>query len=294
MLYLLASRCSRADQDAGVPSVKAANAAARTARPQIRTFSILIGALFVPIVTQWVANLEEVHFISTTYLSVFFHAILILAALAGFNALLRLVAPRYSFHRAELLVVFIMLGVSGGIVGDQFMAVLIPSLTTPFRYATEANLWAQNLWPHLPQWAMVSDAEAVQNFYEGSSTLYRAANFKPWLGPGLIWASFIAVTQLMCLGINIVMRRQWTEYERLSFPLIQLPLGITAPGRQSIWRNQLMWLGGQVTGYALCRAQNISGRHSVRARPYSGGFHGGRFWAVLAVITREPQYTFWT
>jgi len=83
--------------------VKAANAAARTARPQIRTFrfSILIGALLVPIVTLWVANLEEVHFIRTTYLSVFFHAILILAALAGFNALLRLIAPRYGFHRAE-------------------------------------------------------------------------------------------------------------------------------------------------------------------------------------------------
>ena len=50
-----------------------------------------------------------------------------------------------------------MIGSSSGIVGDQFMAVLIPSLPYPFRYATDANRWADNLLPYLPQHFMVGD-----------------------------------------------------------------------------------------------------------------------------------------
>jgi len=212
-------------------------------RPQIRAFSIVIGALLVPILILWVAALEEVHGIRTTYLSIFFHAVLLLVVLTGFNALLRLITPRYAFNRAELLIVYIMIAVSSGIVGDQFMAVLVPSLAHPFRYANEANLWQTKLIPYLPEWAMVSDPHAVRSFYEGFSTLYQPANFMAWLRPGLIWAGFIAVTQLMCLGTNIILRRQWTDYEKLSFPLIRIPMAITETGAGSIWRNKLMWWG---------------------------------------------------
>ena len=43
------------------------------------------------------------------------------------------------------------------------------------------------------------------------------------------------------LGVNAVLRKQWTEQEKLSYPLIQLPLEMTAPS-QRLLRNKLMWL----------------------------------------------------
>ena len=213
------------------------------APPQITFRSVLIGALAIPLTSLWVAAMENVYGGRPTYLSIFFHTILILIALVALNALLRLIVPRYAFNRAELLIVYIMTSISSGIVGDQFMAVFLPGLANPFWYATAANAWATKLWPHLPMHLMVSDTHAVYDFYMGGSTLYDMSNLQAWLGPGLIWAAFIAVTQLMCLCVNIILRRQWTDYEKLNFPLTELPMQITARGPKSIWRNKLMWLG---------------------------------------------------
>lgn len=210
---------------------------------RIRPHSVVLGALLIPLVSLWVAGMENVYGGRPTYLSVFFHAVLLLAALVGFNALLRLAAPRYTFSRAEMLLIYIMIGVSSGIVGDQFLAILTPSLAHPFRYATDANQWAERLLPYLPTHAMVSAPAAVRHFYEGDTTLYALGNLKPWLRPGLLWATFIAVTQLMCLGVNVLIRRQWTQHERLSFPLIILPLEMTSTGRGSVWRSPLTWIG---------------------------------------------------
>ena len=209
----------------------------------LRPRSILLGLLLVPLVSLWVAGMENIYGGRPTYLSIFFHAVILLAALIGVNALLRLLSPRHVLSRAELLVIYVMIGASSGIVGDQFMAILIPSLAYPFRYATDANQWAERLLPYLPLHAVVSDPTAVRNFYEGDVGLYSPENYGPWLLPGLLWASFIAVLQMMCLAINVLIRRQWTQHEKLSFPLTILPLEMTAAGTHSLWRSKLMWLG---------------------------------------------------
>lgn len=209
----------------------------------LRTRSIVLGALLVPVVTFWVASMENVYGGRPTYLSIFFHAVILLAVLIWINGLLRIVAPKAAFTRAELVLIYAMIGASSGIVGDQFLSILVPSLAYPFRYATDANKWEQLLLPYLPSHAVVSDPVAVRNFYEGDSTLYMMANLRPWLTPALLWATFIAFTQLMCLSINVLIRRQWTQYEKLSFPLVVLPMEMTAPGRNSLWRNKLMWIG---------------------------------------------------
>ncbi|MGC9319314.1 MAG: DUF6785 family protein, partial [Armatimonadota bacterium] len=209
----------------------------------LRARSFLLGAALIPLVSFWVAGMENVYGGRPTYLSVFFHAVILLAVLYGVNRLLRLIAPKLAFTRGELLLIYIMIGVSSGIVGDQFMAILVPSLAHPFRYASEANQWAETLLPYMPAHATVSDPVAVRNFYEGDASLYDPRNYGPWLAPGLLWAAFIATTQLMCLAVNVIIRRQWTEYEKLSFPLTILPLEMTLRGHESIWRDRLMWIG---------------------------------------------------
>ena len=119
--------------------------AVRQDQTALRPRSILIGLLLVPLVSLWVAGMENIYGGRPTYLSIFFHAVILLAALIGVNALLRLLSPRHVLSRAELLVIYVMIGASSGIVGDQFMAILIPSLAYPFRYATDANQWADKL-----------------------------------------------------------------------------------------------------------------------------------------------------
>ncbi|MCL6628524.1 MAG: hypothetical protein K6U00_02855, partial [Armatimonadetes bacterium] len=45
--------------------------------------------------------------------------------------------------------------------------------------------------------------------------------------------------------INVLVRRQWQDRERLPFPVVQLPLEMTDPAGR-LFRNRLMWIGFSV------------------------------------------------
>ena len=45
--------------------------------------------------------------------------------------------------------------------------------------------------------------------------------------PVLIWTGFIATLLFVMQCINVILRKQWTDRERLSYPIIQLPLEMT-------------------------------------------------------------------
>lgn len=70
-----------------------------------------------------------------------------------------------------------------------------------------------------------------------------------WWQPFLAWSWLVAALFLGFLGFNIVMRRQWVEYERFTFPLTILPKQLLQDeqGRLVIFRNRVMWAGFAVT-----------------------------------------------
>ena len=50
---------------------------------------------------------------------------------------------------------------------------------------------------------------------------------------------------MICL--NILVRRQWIERERLAYPIVQLPLEMTRPDGR-LFRSKMMWLGFAIAG----------------------------------------------
>ena len=56
------------------------------------------------------------------------------------------------------------------------------------------------------------------------------------------WLVLFLVLSVIFLCLNTILRRQWMQRERLTFPIIQLPLEMTNPG-SSFFRNKRMWLG---------------------------------------------------
>ena len=51
----------------------------------------------------------------------------------------------------------------------------------------------------------------------------------------------------MFLCLNVLLRRQWTEREKLSYPLVQLPVALVAENAPLL-RNRLFWIGFAVAG----------------------------------------------
>ncbi len=86
---------------------------------------------------------------------------------------------------------------------------------------------------------------------------YLVTGFIPmgqWARPMFAWGSLIAALFLGLLGLSVLMRKQWVEHERFTFPLNILPKALFAEAtddagrvRLPIFRNRVMWLGFAVT-----------------------------------------------
>ena len=90
--------------------------------------------------------------------------------------------------------------------------------------AEKGNDWDKLFAGTLPTWLMVTDLPALIPFYRGGSTLFTPAHISAWLKPIAAWTVFIWALLLMMLCVNTILRRAWIDRERLTFPIVALPL----------------------------------------------------------------------
>ena len=222
-------------------------ARARSVTPR----AILLGLGLLPANAFWVIQMERVRYSAhPTTVSLFFNCIFALVLLAGLNSLVARRFPRWAFSQGELLLVYAMLCIGSCMASHDFGQVLVPSLAWPFARATPANGYAPLFGRFLPKWAMVSDNEATKGYFNGHSTFYTHAHLMAWLPSILIWTAFVVVLLFVMQCVNVLIRKQWTENERLTYPLARIPLEITDSqpfGRERggvpLTRNRLFWLG---------------------------------------------------
>ncbi|MHB9024593.1 MAG: DUF6785 family protein [Armatimonadota bacterium] len=91
------------------------------------------------------------------------------------------------------------------------------------------------------------------NMFSLAGARYLLTGFIPleqWARPMLAWSLLIGLLFMGFFAMNVLMRKQWLEFERFSFPMNFLPRELfaeetDAAGRKflSIFRNRMMWLG---------------------------------------------------
>lgn len=160
------------------------------------------------------------------------------------NPILKKAFPRATLNPAELIVIWVMMGVSSAIPSKGMMGFLLPYLAAPVYFATPENEWAETLHAHFPEWLIVWDKHAVTNFYEGESSVPWAL----WIKPILVWTVFILLLYCVTICVSIVLRKQWVERERFIFPLVTVPVEMVQQtsirsGVDSLFRNRLVWVG---------------------------------------------------
>jgi hypothetical protein len=69
--------------------------------------------------------------------------------------------------------------------------------------------------------------------------------WRQWAQPMLVWGWLVGALFIGFLGFNILMRKQWVEFERFTFPLTILPKQLLHQenGRFTILRSRVMWAG---------------------------------------------------
>ncbi|HIE26391.1 TPA: hypothetical protein EYP66_03810 [Candidatus Poribacteria bacterium] len=206
--------------------------------------SLLIGVLLIPITVYWVTIVEVKYYsLDGSCLPLFVEPVFILFVVTFFNFLLKRFAPRSALNQAELLIVYIMQAVSMTFSGHDTFQNLFGQIAHAFWFATPENEWEQLFFRYIPSWLTVTDKSVLEGYYRGEASIYIEKNFWPWVKPLLMWGGFFLGLIFMMLCVNILIRKRWTEQEKLAYPIIQLPLGMSHAGGSTLFLSKVMWAG---------------------------------------------------
>ncbi|MBM3458746.1 MAG: hypothetical protein FJX77_09470 [Armatimonadetes bacterium] len=189
-------------------------------------------------------------------------ALLLLVPLARFLRRLPAPWPRLALERRQILLVFLMVCLGAALDGQYMLRAFLPHLGVLHYWPGHGHSALHRWVEYFPLWYAPTDAEAWRQYYEGS----RGAGvpWGLWLLPLGRWSLFFVALFATAAGLVSLFRRQWIQQERLSFPLLYLPLTFTAEntlfGGKPLLRHPLFWLGTALpalhNGINIARALN--------------------------------------
>lgn len=205
--------------------------------------AVTLGTILAIVNTVWVTEVEVRYYIlDGSCLPLFITPVFLLLLLVAGNALVRRVSPPAAFTQSEMLVAYLMAVISNTFAGHDMLQNFFGSVTHPFYFAPQ-NGWQDTFLDRLPKFLYVTDEDALKGWYRGNIGPAQANGYLVhWIVPLTLWGGFFLTLVLLFLCITLVVRKAWTENERLAFPIIQLPVAMTEPSA-TLFRQPLMWLG---------------------------------------------------
>jgi hypothetical protein len=156
-----------------------------------------------------------------------FAALLVLSVSRPF---LQRFAPRLAPNRAQILLIYSMLTVSVILSGLYHVRAMLPHLIAMQYWGTRDSPLALRLTAYshyLPSWYAPHDPKAIKDYYEGTSSGGHIP-WSVWLPPLVWWSLFLLALFLGIFSLVTLVQRQWMRNERLSFPLLAIPLALTS------------------------------------------------------------------
>lgn len=177
-------------------------------------------------------------------------ALLFLLLMQGLNVILhwaarsRVALPGFlrPFSRGELLLIYAAVSISLSMDRGGY---IMHYLMFGNYYGDQINHFKE-LFAHYPSFYIPHDEQVITQWFEGSPSGKIPWAF--WWVPLAWWSAFNMTVMFAVMCLVALFRKQWVESERLTFPLLFLPLEITGgEGKESVtrnfFRNPVMWVG---------------------------------------------------
>jgi len=158
------------------------------------------------------------------------------------NPLCRHLLPRWALSRPELLVVM-----AGGLVGGAIPSVgltgyFLGAVAAPYYFANAENRWEEFFHPHIPDWLAPRNTHgALDALFEGLAP-GDPIPWGVWLVPVVCWMGFVTALFVVSLCMAVILRKQWVRSERLTYPVLQPALELTARSAKLDYP-RLFWIG---------------------------------------------------
>jgi hypothetical protein len=276
--------------------------------------AIGIALVLMPFQSAWIVQMEAIrNYTWPSMLGLPLETVFILLLLSAVNLVLGRRRPRWALNQGELLTIYVMLAIGGVIVGFGLLEQVISWAIAPIGRATKENQWEQLFWQYLPNWVVLTDGDTLEALFRGDTTLFTRRYLASWAPVALSWGAFFIAFFALMMSLNSVLRRRWIEEERLSFPLVQLPLAVTEPSG-AIFRNWLLWVGfGLAFALGTLNGLNALFPAMPSFQPDFGGLnaqlgrrwgcfakHGGAFWppypwaiGLAVFMPLEVSFSYW-
>lgn len=216
-------------------------------------------------------------------------ALMFLVLLVSVRPLLKRFGVSRGLKRQELLAIYAFLVLAIPPVTFGIVEMLLPAITAPV-YFSSPQMDTAELAAQLPQWFYPHDFEVIRTMYEGSDD--GAVPWNAWALPLGVWTIFL--TLLFGTGLCAVslFRRQWSEYERLRYPLLFIPLDITVEKSRSetgevvggLLRSPMVWVA--VGLVAIHHGMNIANAYNPAVMALKERYLVGQ------IFTEEPWTPF--
>jgi hypothetical protein len=168
------------------------------------------------------------------------------------NRLARRWRPSSALRPAELAVVYVIMLFSAMTASRGAPPRLLGLLTAINYYANPANDWQHIFFSHVPRGLVPWNPDGgplqpvVLEFFEG---LHHGEPIPwgLWLAPLARWLVVVLLVFGAFVCLATLLRAQWSDNERLAFPLAQLPIEmLRAEEGGQFYRNRLLYLGAGI------------------------------------------------
>ena len=216
---------------------------------------IVISLLLAPVCCYWAQD-QGVDRI----FSLMVPPVVLTLVMVAVNIPLRLYLPRFALTEGELVLVYAMESVMCA-MASEWMDVINPYIYSYALFANANPAYKSHVLAFVSHWLFfdLNDVAKLKDFAAGGKPFwYFWSHLTIWWPKIFAWTLIASLVCLAMLCINSLMRDEWTNREKLAFPIIQLPIAITQGGGSSpFWRNRTMWIAFAV----MFTIDNINGLH---------------------------------
>ncbi|MDE2125737.1 MAG: hypothetical protein KGJ62_04030 [Armatimonadetes bacterium] len=181
--------------------------------------------------------------------------------IACINLVVRRLAPKAALREGELIIFYAMHTVVCTMCAE-WMSVVNPAIQSFALQHKQNTAFDTYINPYTSKWFFipVKDAKLYKDYgYGGYNFAWFWAHLHLWWRYILSWTTLIVCICGGMLCINSLMRDEWTNREKLSFPIIQVPMAVIAvgAGRSNVWRSKYCY----VAFFAMFAIDMLNGFH---------------------------------
>lgn len=205
--------------------------------------ALIIGSIFCFIIAT--ADIYNLVKIQGSYMTIDFttgFAIFFIFFITLFNYLFKRLFKKRGLTPSELIIIYIMMIISCSIPTMGLTLYLIPLISGIKYYSNPQNEWDKIILPYIRKNLIVTDENAIKWFFEGLPKGERIP-FEVWLKPLSLWILFILVLYLSMIFIMTILHKEWSENEKLNYPMTKAPIELINSEKTNIYKNGLFWFG---------------------------------------------------